>query len=235
MGKPLNSLALLRPISFTSCVSTLIEHIILSRLLFFLESNSLFSPRQADSHPGRSTLDQILFLSQSISDGFNKLRPGFWTILSTTDYSKSFDSGIHSSVFSGWRRTDRNSSTYRFPRFPPRNLCSLVTLALSSIVFAATNTAFCLALISSGFTELRILLEAPADTCPRTPLISFCAVQLRTLCAARSRSLYDFWSRSWGVARLLGLHGLPPCPHPLEGIWQQQHGRQSGFWRRGRV
>ena len=29
-----------------------------------------------------------------------------------------------------------------------------------------------------------------------------------------SLSLYDLWSRLWGVARLLGLHGLPPCPIP---------------------
>ena len=33
-----------------------------------------------------------------------------------------------------------------------------------------------------------------------------------------SLSLYDLWSRPWGVAWLLGLHGLLPCPHPLEGI-----------------
>ena len=32
--------------------------------------------------------------------------------------------------------------THRFPRFPPRNLCSLVMLAVSSLVFAATDTAF---------------------------------------------------------------------------------------------
>ena len=60
-------------------------------------------------------------------------------------------------------------------------------------------------------------------TRPRTPLISFCTVQLRTLCARRSlfgdsQSLYDLWSRPWGVARLLGLHGLPPCLHPSEGV-----------------
>ena len=36
----------------------------------------------------------------------------------------------------------RNSLTHRFPRFPPRNLCSLVMLAVSSLVFAATDTAF---------------------------------------------------------------------------------------------
>ena len=33
-----------------------------------------------------------------------------------------------------------------------------------------------------------------------------------------SLSLYDLWSRPWGVGRLLGLHGLPPCPHPSEGV-----------------
>ena len=36
-----------------------------------------------------------------------------------------------------------NSSTRRFPRFPPRNLCSLVMLAVFSLVYAATDTAFC--------------------------------------------------------------------------------------------
>ena len=33
-----------------------------------------------------------------------------------------------------------------------------------------------------------------------------------------SLSLYDLWSRPWGVVRLLGLHGLPPCLHPSEGV-----------------
>ena len=36
----------------------------------------------------------------------------------------------------------RSSLTHRFPRFPPRNWCSLVMLAVSSLVFAATDTAF---------------------------------------------------------------------------------------------
>ena len=57
MGKPLNYPASFRPISLTSCVSKLFECVILSRLLFFLESNSILSPRQAGFRPGRSTLD----------------------------------------------------------------------------------------------------------------------------------------------------------------------------------
>ena len=94
MGKPLNSSASFRRISLTSCVSKLFERIILSRLLFFLKFNSILSPRQAGFRPGQSTLIQILYLFQSISDEFNKPRPGSRTILSTIDFSKAFDSGI---------------------------------------------------------------------------------------------------------------------------------------------
>ena len=99
MGKPLDFPASFRPISLAFCVSKLFECIILSRLLFFLESNSILSPRQAGFRPGRSTLDQILYLSQSISDGFNKPRPGSRTILSTIDFSKAFDSVWHPAPF----------------------------------------------------------------------------------------------------------------------------------------
>ena len=95
MGKPLDSPASFRPISLTSCVLKLFKRIILSRLLFFLESNSILSPRQAGFRLGRSTLDQILFLSQSISDGFNKPRLGSRMILSAIDFSKTFDSVPH--------------------------------------------------------------------------------------------------------------------------------------------
>ena len=65
MGKPLDFPSSFRPISFTSCLSKLFERIILSRLLFFLESNSILFP------PVRFTLDQIFHRSQSILDGFN--------------------------------------------------------------------------------------------------------------------------------------------------------------------
>ena len=99
MGKPLHSPASFRPISLTSCVSKLFERIILSRLLFFLESSCILSPRQTGFRPGRSTLDQVLYLSQSISDGFNKPRPGSRAILSTIDLSKAFDSVWHPALF----------------------------------------------------------------------------------------------------------------------------------------
>ena len=31
-------------------------------------------------------------------------------------------------------------------------------------------------------------------------------------------SLYNLWSRPWGVVRLLGSHSIPPSTHPLEGL-----------------
>ena len=37
----------------------------------------------------------------------------------------------------------RSFLTHRFPRFPPRNFCSLVMLAVFSLVYVATDTAFC--------------------------------------------------------------------------------------------
>ena len=99
MGKPLDSPASLRPISLTSCVSKLFECIILSRLFFFLESNFILSPRLAGFCPGRYTLDQILYLSQSILDEFNKPGPSSRTILSTIDFLKAFDSVWHPALF----------------------------------------------------------------------------------------------------------------------------------------
>ena len=98
-GNPLDSPVSFRPISLTSCISKLFKRIVLFCLLFFLESNSILSLSQAVVRSGRSTLDQILYLSQSISDGFNKPRPGSRTILYTIDFSKAFDSVWHLSLF----------------------------------------------------------------------------------------------------------------------------------------
>ena len=45
--------------------------------------------------------------------------------------------------WSGGELSHVNSSIHRLPQFPPRNLCSLVTLAVFSLVFAATDTVSC--------------------------------------------------------------------------------------------
>ena len=102
-------------------------------------------------------------------DGERYLRPPLFFVVSLL-LSRTGDVLSHRSIL-----------TQRFPRFPSRNLCSLVMLAVSSLVLAAADTAFFYVLISLGLAELRILAVAPVDTRPSTPLISFCTVQLRTL------------------------------------------------------
>ena len=99
MGKPLDSPASFRPISHTSCVSKLFGRIILLRLLFYLESDFILSPRQAGFRPGPFILDQNIYLSQFISNRFNKPRPGYRTILAIIDFSKAFDSVWHPALF----------------------------------------------------------------------------------------------------------------------------------------
>jgi len=42
----------------------------------------------------------------------------------------------------------------------------------------------------------------------------------------RHHSIFDLWSRPWGVARLLGVRGVPPRPHPSEGVGSHQHHHQ---------
>ena len=98
-GKPTSSPSSFRPISLTSCISKLFERLILSRLTFHFESNHLLSTCQAGFRPGRSSLDQILTLSQSIWDGFQKKKPPDRTILASVDFSKAFDSVWHSALF----------------------------------------------------------------------------------------------------------------------------------------
>ena len=115
----------------------------------------------------------------------------------------------------------RSSLTHRFPRFPPRNLCSLVMLAVSSLVYCCNGDILLLGFYLSRIGKIEnlscsacshsyqdishLILHCPATDCLRRSLFG------------DSLSLYDLWSRPWGVARLLGLYGLPPCPHPSEG------------------
>ena len=71
-------------------------------------------------------------------DGKRCLRP-LQSVLASSLISR-----IHFSfTWTGGILSHQKFLTHRFPRFPPRNFCSLVMLTVSSLVFAATNTAFC--------------------------------------------------------------------------------------------
>ena len=131
---------------------------------------------------------------------------------------------VSTRVFSrtGGILSHRSSSTHRFPRFPPRNLCSLVMLAVFSRLrcnghslllnsylsrIGRIENSSCSAYRHSSQDTSHLILHCPASD-------SLC----RSL-FGDSLSVYDLWSRPWRVARLLGLHGLPPCPHSPERGW----------------
>ena len=99
-GKPSDSPSSYRPISLTSCTSKLFERMVLGRLTYFLELHDILSPVQAGFRPGRSTVDQVLLLSQSIADSFHQSKPGARTVLATVDFAKAFDSVWHSALLS---------------------------------------------------------------------------------------------------------------------------------------
>ena len=73
---------------------------VLVRLTCFLEQQDTLSPVQADFRPGRSTVDQVLLLSQSIADSFHQSKPGARSVLATVDFAKAFDSVWHSALLS---------------------------------------------------------------------------------------------------------------------------------------
>ena len=114
-----------------------------------------------------------------------------------------------------------NSLTHRFPRFPLRNLGSLVMLAVLSLVFRCNGHSLLLGSYLSRLAESRIFPAAPVATCLRTSLISFCTVQLRTLCAAHS------------LATLCLCTTSGPDPGELPGIWGLMVFRHAPIPRKG--
>ena len=132
-------------------------------------------------------------------------------------------SPLTSRLFSDWRRTV--SSKYFDTQVPsisteelvlPRHArcvlsrlrCNGHSLLLGSYLFriGRIENSSCSACGHSSQNISHLILHCPATDSLRRSLFG------------DSLSLYDLWSRPWGVARLLGLHGLPPCPHPSEGV-----------------
>ena len=87
-GKDPAAVSSYRPICLTAVLSKLTERIINNRLLFILESKGLLSDYQAGFRPNKSTEDQLLRLSQSVSDGFEEKKR---TVLTLLDFEKAYD------------------------------------------------------------------------------------------------------------------------------------------------
>ena len=82
-----------RPISVTSFISKIFEKLILNRLINFLNSNSVLSPRQFGFTKNRSTKDALTTLTENLYDSLNSNEV---TISIFIDYKKAFDTINHS-------------------------------------------------------------------------------------------------------------------------------------------
>ena len=114
-----------------------------------------------------------------------------------------------------------SSSTHRFPRFPPSNLCFYVMLAVFSRLRCNGHSL----LLSSYLSRIGRIENPSCSACGHpfqntSHLILHCPAtdSLRRSLFGNFLSLYDLWSRPWGVAQLLVPHGFPPSTHPSEGV-----------------
>ena len=174
-GKPTSFLSSFRPISLTSCISKLFERLILSRLTFHLESNHLLSTCRAGFCPGRSPLDQILTLSQSIWDGFQKKKPPDRTILVSIEFSKAFDSVWHCALlhkllslklppcFVLWVRSFLSDRRAKVQVGGSHSRSSASDERSSRARYLVQSSSFCLLM-----TLLRIYLGVPMPPCMLT-------------------------------------------------------------------
>jgi hypothetical protein len=89
-GKDPKSRESFRPVSLTSAVVKLLERMVVNRLMFWVEEKGVINGWQAGFQRGKCTEDQILRLSQSIQDGFEK-KPHHRTLGVAVDCSKAYD------------------------------------------------------------------------------------------------------------------------------------------------
>ena len=89
-GKDAQCLDSYRPISLTSTMGKVMERLVTNRLRYFAECHNLLTLFQAGFRTDRSTEDQLLRLSQSISDGFQHV-PMQRTVMALIDYSRAYD------------------------------------------------------------------------------------------------------------------------------------------------
>ena len=89
-SKPASKIDSYRPVSLTSCIAKTVERMVASRLAHLAESKQWWCEDQAGFRRLRSCEDQVLRISQTISDGF-QARPSQRGVLVLLDYSKAYD------------------------------------------------------------------------------------------------------------------------------------------------
>ena len=132
-------------------------------------------------------------------------------------------SRIHSRLISDWRRTV--SSKFFDTQVPSIFTEELVLPCHARCVLSCLHCNGHSLLLGSYLFRIGRIENPSCSACGHSSqdtshFILHCPAtdSLRRSLFGDSLSLYDLWSRPWGVARVLGLHGLPPCPHPSEGV-----------------
>ena len=132
-------------------------------------------------------------------------------------------SRIHSGLFSDWRHTV--SSKFFNTQVPSISTEELVLPRHARCVLSCLRCNGHSLLLSSYFSRIGRIKNPICSACKHSfqgtsHLILHCSASdsLRRSLFGDCQSLYELWSRPWRVARLLGLHGLQPCPHPSEGV-----------------
>ena len=132
-------------------------------------------------------------------------------------------SRIHSRLISDWRRTV--SSKFFDTQVPSISTEELVLPRHARCVLSRLRYNGYSLLLDSYLSRIGRIENPSCSACGHSSqdtshLILHCPAtdSLRRSLFGDCLSLYDLWSRPWRVARFLGLHGLPPCPHPSEGV-----------------
>ena len=89
-GKPAGHIDSYRPISLTSCLGKVMERLVGNRLKHLAEDRGLWCEDQAGFRALRSTEDQVIRISQSVSDGF-QAKPAKRTVMALLDFTKAYD------------------------------------------------------------------------------------------------------------------------------------------------
>ena len=100
-----------RPIALTSCLCKLMEKMINSRLIWYLESKNLLSPHQYGFRKNRSTLDPLLKLTNQIQQGF---ATGKQTIGVFFDMEKAYDTTWRRGVLTKFYKMGIRGNMLRF-------------------------------------------------------------------------------------------------------------------------
>ena len=132
-------------------------------------------------------------------------------------------SRIHSRLISDWRRTV--SLKFFDTQVPSISTEELVLPRHARCVVSRLRCNGHSLLLGSYLSRIGRIKNPSCSACGHSPQDTFHLVldcpatdSLRRSLFGDSLSLFDLWSRPWGVARLLGLHGLPPCSHPSERV-----------------